>query len=142
MFAETVVRRSQTTVSYRNISYCCFFRKYSIISIDCYASFGQNPVSYADPSRHFASHGMCFLTMSADNLVSEIRKTMSAGMLGALNGFLTAASNGDTDLTTAIFKEYSFGIAGVGLGYLKELGQAVNSAKLLYVVGQTCYELL
>ena len=116
----------------------------SPITLNRYAYAGQNPVNFVDPSGHFTSLGMCLLTMSADNLANEIRRTISAGLLGALNGLLTAVSDGDTDLTTAIFKGYSFGIAGVGLGYLKELGQAVNSAKLLYVVGQlamSCYNI-
>ena len=105
------------------------------ITLNRYAYAGQNPVSFADPSGHYTSLGMALATMSVDNLVNQMRQTMSSGMLGALNGELEAISNGDTDLTTAIFKGYSMGLAGATLGTLKAWGQAVNSAKLLYVVG-------
>lgn len=53
-------------------------------------------------SLYFAWNALA--TMSVDNLVNQMRQTMSSGMLGTLNGELEAISTGDTDLTTAIFK--------------------------------------
>ena len=114
------------------------------ISLNRYAYAYQNPISYEDSSGHIPSLAMTLATMSVDNLVNELRQTLSSGMLGAFNGELDAIASGDTDLTTAIFKGYAMGLAGASLGVLKAWGQAVNSAKLLYVIGavlMSCYDI-